>query len=65
MMELTWGELKRLVDDALNKANMDDATNIQFIDVTPYSDDAVEVNPELFGLEIITYKKDDAPPEEG
>ena len=55
-MKLTWGEFKRKVDAELNKANLNDTVDIQFIDITPYDSDDISINAMLFGLEIISYK---------
>ena len=54
-MKLTWGEFKRKVDAELNKANLNDTVQIQFIDITPYDSTDISINAMLFGLEIISY----------
>ena len=54
-MKLTWGEFKKLVDDELNKTNLNDTVDIQFIDITPYDSADISINAMLFGLEIISY----------
>lgn len=57
-MKLTWGEFKKLVDDELNKANLNDTVDIQLIDITPYDDKDISINAMLFGLEIVSYREE-------